>query len=133
MFVPQSGTNIPEKINTYTNYEGWFMKLKLTSLEQKQLLIWAENTISGGHYGDSDVVFPEESITLHKLENASEDELEVSERDVRIMLIWCENAIGSTLRGMTSEETSLIAKLKEAAQELDSGYSSSEDDAESSP
>lgn len=89
------------------------MTIKLTPLELKQLLIWADNTIAGGHFGDGNVVFPEEGFTLQKLKKSPAGEIEISPRDLKIMLIWVENAVGSTMRGMTSEETSLIAKLKE--------------------
>ncbi|HEO66216.1 MAG TPA: hypothetical protein ENI73_10165 [Spirochaetes bacterium] len=90
------------------------MKLELTELELKQLVIWADHTIAGGHFGDGNVVFPEEGITLDKLKNSQDGTLEIRERDVQVMIIWCENAIGKTLKGMTSEEISLIAKLEQA-------------------
>jgi len=94
------------------------LELKLSELEKKQLLIWASNTIEGGHFGDSNVVFPEEGITLNKLETTKNGKLNVNEQDVKIMIIWCENAIGQSLKGMTSEEISLIDKLKNAESEL---------------
>ncbi len=94
------------------------MKLELNDLELKQLTIWADHTIAGGHFGDGNVVFPEEEITLNKLKKSQDGKIEVRERDVQVMIIWCENAIGKTLKGMTSEEISLINKLKQAQKDL---------------
>lgn len=96
------------------------MELKLTNLELRQLLIWADHTISGGHWGDGDVVFPEEGITLDKLNKSQDGTVEANERDISTMIIWCENAIGKTLKGMTSEEISLIEKLKSAEKRIKS-------------
>ncbi|MDH5682753.1 MAG: hypothetical protein OEZ36_14270, partial [Spirochaetota bacterium] len=87
------------------------MYLKLTELEKKQLLIWADNTMTGGHWGNGNVVFPEEANTLQKINTSSSNELTIEERDLKTMIIWAENAIGKTLKGMTSEEISLINKL----------------------
>ena len=88
------------------------MTLNLTDLEKRQILIWADDTMAGGHWGNGNVVFPEEQITLQKL-NSSTNDIKVEERDVKTMMIWAENAIGKTLKGMTSEEISLIQKLKD--------------------
>ncbi len=93
------------------------IKLRVNALEVKQLLIWAENTISGGHYGDHNVILPEERITLDKLKNNVKDgAIDVNERDLKIMIIWSDNAIGG--EGMISEEISLIEKLKKAMNEI---------------
>ncbi len=94
------------------------MDIALTNLELRQMIIWAENTISGGHFGDGNVIFPEESITMYKLKNSNSGKLDLSERDIRILIIWAENAIGKTLRGITSEEISLIDKLQKAQQDF---------------
>lgn len=95
------------------------MILELTPLEIRQLIIWAKNTIEGGHFGDGNVVFPEEGITLYKLENSPDNgNIEVTERDLTMMKIWCENAIGQTLQGMTSEEISVVSKLKKAIDDI---------------
>ena len=90
------------------------MILTLTPLECKQLVIWADNTMAGGHWGDGNVVFPEEEITIQKVNAATDGKIKVSERDINTMIIWAENAVGKTLKGMTSEEISLISKLREA-------------------
>ena len=88
-------------------------ELKLTSSELRLLIIWAENTIHGGHFGDGDVILPEEDIVLKKIKQSENKIINVNERDLRVIFIWAENSIGSTLEGMTGEEISLINKLKE--------------------
>lgn len=93
--------------------------LKLSSLEKKQLLIWADHTISGGHWGNGDVVFPEENITLSKIQKSEDGLIQANRQDLRVMLIWCENAVGSTLKGLTPEERSVIDKVKNANTEME--------------
>lgn len=94
------------------------MKIELSPLEIRQLIIWAKNTIEGGHFGDGNVVFPEEEVTLYKLEHSEDGQVEVTERDLNILKIWSENAIGQSLHGMTSEEISVVSKLKKAIDDI---------------
>jgi len=86
--------------------------LKLTATELEQLKHWADKTIHGGHFGNNDIILPEESIVLDKINRYDEGYIEIDERDLRIIMIWAENTLGSTLKGMTGEEISLINKLK---------------------
>ena len=87
-------------------------ELNINSLELKHLFIWADKTISGGHFGNGDVIFPEENITLTKLKNSEPGSINVTRKDIEIILIWCEKATG--FHGMIAEEATLISKLMEA-------------------
>ncbi len=100
------------------------MKFNLSLLERRQLIMWAEGTI-GGLFGGSELAFPEERITLDTLMSGYEENIDISERALRIMMIWCKNAIGSSSsnRDLTSEESSLLFKLKKAEKDFNVGNS----------
>ncbi len=88
------------------------IQLILSSLEKRQLVIWAEKTIHGGHYGDLDVMIPEEGELLERLKDVK-GSIDITQRDVHIMKMWAENSIGGSLRGQTIEERNLVKKILE--------------------
>lgn len=83
------------------------MKINLSAYEIRILKIWGESTMSGGHWGDGDVVFPDEDALLEQIKKLERNESsELSPRNIDIALIWSEENHG------TPEEDDLIAKLK---------------------
>jgi len=84
------------------------MKLVLSSNEIKIIRIWADSTMHGGHWGDGDIVLPEERIILDKLGNTGGGELDFTPEEARIVLIWSESSRGIH----TMEEESAIGKLR---------------------
>jgi hypothetical protein len=89
------------------------MKIELTVPEVKQLLVWAEHAIEGGHFGDGNFMIPEEEITRNKLKDFKGGTFELSKMDIRILYYWAEANLGSSLNGMIPEEISIVEKLKQ--------------------
>lgn len=74
------------------------------------LQVWSDTVIHGGHWGDGDVVFPDEAILLEKIGNTEPGEaVELSSRDLQVLLVWSESSHG------TPEEEILSGRLREAA------------------
>ena len=90
------------------------LEISFTNSEIRQLTIWAESTIHGGHYGDGDIILPDENVILTKLKKTNDGTIKLTNRDIEVLLIWAGNAIGSDLQGMTPEEISALQKLKQA-------------------
>jgi len=84
------------------------MILELTDREVRAVSIWAENIIHGGHWGDGDVIVPEEEIILKKLHSMKGNRLSINEIEVKIILAWSDSTLGIH----TMEEESVIKKLK---------------------
>lgn len=93
-------------------------EISFSNSEIRLLKIWAENTIHGGHYGNGDIILPDEEVILTKVKNAIDGKIQLKPRDIQVILIWAENMIGSDLKGMTPEEISVVEKLKKARDEL---------------
>jgi hypothetical protein len=88
------------------------LEVYLTKQELKQILVWAENAIEGGHFGDGNIVLPEEEITLKKIKNHEDGNISLGIYDIKIIKYWAESILGSSLKGMISEEISVLEKLK---------------------
>ncbi|RKX99989.1 MAG: hypothetical protein DRP54_06255 [Spirochaetes bacterium] len=85
------------------------MILRLSKNEVDVIKAWAESSIHGGHWGDSDLIVPEEGILLEKLEKAArEGKIDISMNEARILLTWSDSSYGIH----TMEEESVIKKLK---------------------
>lgn len=83
------------------------MKISLSKNEIRILKIWADNNISGGHWGDGDVIFPDEDILLEKIKQLEKDgTTNFTSRNFDIALVWSEENNG------TPEEEILIDKFK---------------------
>jgi len=48
------------------------LKLYLSVTEVDSIKAWADKIIHGGHWGDGDIVIPEESIILNKIDGMAE-------------------------------------------------------------
>ena len=83
------------------------MNLVLTETEISVIRIWAESTIRGGHWGDGDFFIPEEGIILRKIAESKGGKINLTNDEVRIILIWSESSRGI----YTMEEESAIGKL----------------------
>jgi len=87
------------------------MKINLSDNEIRILKLWADDVMSGGHWGDGDVIFPDESVLLERIKMVRKDNtVELTPRNIDIALIWSEKNNG------TPEEEDLIAKLKSLPQ-----------------
>ncbi len=86
--------------------------MELSTTEVKQILVWAEHAIEGGHFGDGNMMIPEEEITRNKLINQKSGNIHLSRSDIKIIKYWAESTLGSSLRGMLPEEVSVIEKIK---------------------
>ena len=88
------------------------MKLKLTGRDRYILEVWSDNVIHGGHWGDGDVVFPDEANLLEKIrKSASLEEIELGRRDLEVMLVWADSS------HETPEEDILRSRLQAALRE----------------
>ena len=84
------------------------MKFYLSENEVNAIRAWADKIIHGGHWGDGDIVIPEESIILKKIERMNDGQLDLKENEVKIILTWSESSMGI----LTMEEDSVIKKLQ---------------------
>jgi hypothetical protein len=84
------------------------MDVLFTDREVKMIRIWADSVIHGGHWGDGDVIIPEEDIILKKLKNMKKNRVSLSENEIKIILTWSDSTLGIH----TLEEESIIKKLK---------------------
>ena len=87
-----------------------------SSSEIRQILIWAEHAIEGGHFGDGNFMLPEEAITRKKMQEHTDGDIHLSKMDLKIIRYWAEGTLGSSLKGMVPEEISVIEKLQWASQ-----------------
>ena len=86
--------------------------MNLSSTEVRQILVWAEHAIEGGHFGDGNMMIPEEAITLNKLKEKKQGEFDFSRSDIKILKYWAESTLGQSLKGMVAEEISVVEKIK---------------------
>ena len=71
--------------------------------------VWSDTVIHGGHWGDGDVVFPDEDILLNLLQNARPGEdVPLRPRNLEILRIWSDTHSG------TPEEDGLRERILEA-------------------
>lgn len=92
------------------------LDISFTDREEEILKIWADATIHGGHYGDGDAVFPDEQIVLDKLGKKDSGSVKWTRRNLEIILIWAEHAVGGLKRGketMNIDEFRLLEKIKQ--------------------
>ena len=84
------------------------MELFLTDGEINIIKVWADSNIHSGHWGDGDLMVPEEEILLRKLHNIIEGKLHITDREAKLILTWSESSHGIHIM----EEDSIVAKLK---------------------
>lgn len=84
------------------------MILTLSEREVNVIKNWAEKSIHGGHWGDGDLLVPEEEIILEKLNRIGKGRMNFTEIEANIILVWSESSLGIH----TMEEESVINKLK---------------------
>lgn len=84
------------------------MDIMFTDREVLIIKIWADSIIHGGHWGDGDIIIPEEDIILTKLQNMEDNTVSLSENEAKIILTWSDSTLGIH----TLEEESIIKKLK---------------------
>jgi len=84
------------------------MDIYLTEGEINAIKVWADNTIHGGHWGDGDLMVPEEEIILKKISSMKDNTLTLTEQEAMIILGWSDSAYGI----LTMEEYSVLRKLK---------------------
>lgn len=94
------------------------MQLDLSILEFKILTRWALDSIYKGHYGSSFLIIQEEENLIQKILNCENEMLDLSSLDLRVVFMWSESALGSSLKGSIQEEISLVSKLKQMKKEM---------------
>ncbi len=82
--------------------------LYISENEVNVIKAWADSNIHGGHWGDGDIIVPEEEIILKKLDAMREGKITLTDNEARIILTWSE----SSMNIYTMEEESVIEKLK---------------------
>ena len=68
------------------------MKVELSRREVNVIRSWSDLNIHGGHWGNGDVVLPEEGIILQKLSGGG-PAYEFTMSEIRIILIWAEKTL----------------------------------------
>jgi hypothetical protein len=93
--------------------------LKLTPHECDDVILLSESTISSGHWGDGDALFPDEAHVLDKLRKIKKGEpAAFFARDAEIMIIWIENHCAGRSDGrltLNSEIEHLLNKIRLSA------------------
>ena len=84
------------------------MTIQLSDREAQAIRIWAESVIHGGHWGDGDVIVPEEDILLNKLTSMTNNRLSISQTEAKIILAWSDTTLGIH----TIEEDSVVKKIR---------------------
>ena len=84
------------------------MTIQLSDREARAIQIWAQSVIHGGHWGDGDVIVPEEDILLNKLTSMKNNRLSISETEAKIILVWSDSTLGIH----TIEEDSVVKKIR---------------------
>jgi len=82
--------------------------IQLSDREAQAIRIWAESVIHGGHWGDGDVIVPEEDILLNKLTSMTNNRLSISQTEAKIILAWSDTTLGIH----TIEEDSVVKKIR---------------------
>jgi len=82
--------------------------IQLSDREAQAIRIWAESVIHGGHWGDGDVIVPEEDILLNKLGSMKNNRLSITETEAKIILAWSDSTLGIH----TIEEGSVVKKIR---------------------
>jgi hypothetical protein len=75
----------------------------LSGTELRILRIWGETTMQGGHWGDGNIVLPDESNLIARLGNVP---VALTRRDFDILRIW----LGASSH--TPEEETLEARVR---------------------
>ena len=86
--------------------------------------LWADSTIHGGHYGDGDAVFPDEQIVLDKLGRSGSEQVSWTRRNLEIILIWAEKAVGGMRSGketLNIDEFRVLEKIRKTLEGSGSG------------
>lgn len=84
------------------------MEFTFTDREVRAIKIWADSFIHGGHWGDGDVIVPEEGIIIKKLNSIKDNVISLNEIETKIILAWSDSTLGIH----TMEEESVLKKLK---------------------
>ena len=94
--------------------------IAFTDHEKELLELWADSTIHGGHYGDGDAVFPDEQLVLNKLREKARPRVRWTRRNLEIILIWAEHAVGGLRPGkeaLNIDESRLLEKIRRTLDE----------------
>lgn len=90
-----------------TGQEGQVMVF--SERELHIIRIWGDNVIHGGHWGDGDVIFPDEDILMRVIARAVPGEdTALTPRNLEILAIWSDTSTD------TPEEQQLRHRIREA-------------------
>jgi len=65
------------------------MEIQFSKRDIAILKVWADNVIHGGHWGNGDVVFPDEQIMLDKISRLEDDKsVKFDKRNLEIIMVW---------------------------------------------
>ena len=88
------------------------MLISFSGREQYIIKIWSDNVIHGGHWGNGDVVFPDEENLLNKIQHLNNGTVDLLLRDIEVLLVWAGSSMG------TPEEEILEVRLKKLLQDI---------------
>lgn len=89
-----------------------FHDVQLGKLDYGILHSWYRGALdNSGHYGDGEVLFPDDAIVWRKLNKGEKtgDPVPLSERNIEMILLWAEENIAHT--AINVDEYRLIKKL----------------------
>lgn len=85
------------------------MNMIFTERELHIIRIWGDTVMHGGHWGDGDVIFPDEAILMQVIERAMPGEdTALTPRNLEILAIWSDTSTD------TPEEQQLRQRIREA-------------------
>ena len=100
------------------------LDIELSLHEIDLILMWSEKTISGGHWGDGDVLFTDEARILDKLNDLKRGgHHHLTALDVDVILGWMRSHCGhgpSEGLSLSAEEERLVRKMRNAVEKAQS-------------
>jgi hypothetical protein len=82
--------------------------VQFSNEEIRAMRIWGDTVINGGHWGNGQVLFPDEEMALTYIDTLEAGlAVKISNRMAKILLIWADKAAM-----ISPEEQMLVEKLK---------------------
>jgi hypothetical protein len=67
------------------------VRIEFQEDEIRLLRIWAANAVSGGHWGDGNMLLGEESIVLNKINQTENKIFDFNSLEQRVLMYWLES------------------------------------------
>lgn len=82
--------------------------IKLSKEQRDRVVFYSSQIIQGGHWGDGDVVLPEENILIEKLKGEN-DEIQINQQEMKVLFNWIYTTLNKET--ITTGEDTIILKI----------------------